>query len=654
MSTLKKTKQKMFLYSVLLILILFMLGYIFLNHEFDKLVQERVKSISKVSDNLYELSKSRYSTILKYSLEKLLLNEHFSKAIANKDIKKISEITKNLNVQILYKHSEIKNTLTGFKNVDSNIYYSLYRSVYYKDAYVGVVEISMPIDSYLNKLSQIYNIKSYKFAEHEVAGLEKSSKQYIYSSSIKLKDKDLNQLGYLVVYYDISDLIKPQDKLKNILLMVGLLISILILVFTEKGFESVLKHFRDQTFTDSLTSLGNKQKLDYDFSKNKINVLILMNIKQFSLINQLYGIKAGNEVLIEVSKNLEKFVQKYSMKVYRISSDEFAFLNFDDSFLEDKYLDIIEELHKEVNSIKIKVGEFLDVLEIEVNFGISYGNSDDNLVEKSQMALKKAKEKSLPFMAYTEYIDTKKSSSTIIKMKKTLKNALKNNNIVPFFQEIRDKDEKIVKYEALVRLIDYTDGKEKILYPGDFLAIAMNGGLYSAVAKEVLKQALEYFADKKEMISINFLPNDFFQPKVIDTFIEIVEEFDEPHRIVIEITEEESIEDFNRLIKIVKRFRKIGVKIAIDDFGSGYANYSHILKLKPDYLKIDGSLIKNILIDNESNVLVKSIVHFAQDLGIKTIAEFVEDKEIFEVLKEYGVDEYQGFYFGKAKDLINS
>ncbi len=581
MGTLRRTKQKVFLSSIILIAILFVVGYTFLNHEFDKLLQDRVKNISSVSSALHDTYKNRY------------------------------------------------------KNTDLSVESRL-------------------IKSYIGHLSEIYKINGYSFSKKEVYRVQRLENSYIYNSSITLKDKDLNILGYLVISFDISDLIKHQNDLKNMLLFVGLLIAVFIMLFTKKSFDSVLYHFKEQTFTDSLTKLGNKQKLDYDFAKDKVNVLILMNIKEFSLINELYGIKAGNEVLIEISKELSKFAKKYSMKVYRISSDEFAFLIYDDSFLEDEYVEILEELHEKVNSIKIKVGDFFDLLEVEVNFGISHGGTNDNLVEKSQMAIKKAKEKSLPYMAYTEYIDTKKRSSTIIKMKKILKNAIKENNIVPFFQEIRDRDEKIVKYEALVRLIDYKDGKEKILYPGDFLAIAMNGGLYSDVAKEVLTQALEYFSDKKEMISINFLPNDFFQPKVIDTFIEIVESFNEPQRIVIEITEEESIEDFNRLIKIVKRFRKIGVKIAIDDFGSGYANYSHILKLKPDYLKIDGSLIRNILIDEESNVLVKSIVHFAQDLGIKTIAEFVEDKEIFETLKGYGVDEYQGFYFGKAKDLINS
>jgi diguanylate cyclase (GGDEF)-like protein len=435
--------------------------------------------------------------------------------------------------------------------------------------------------------------------------------------------------------------------------MAGILISIILLFFTKKGFDSVLYHFKEQAYTDALTGLGNKQKLDYEFSKEKVNVLILLNIKEFSLINELYGINIGNDVLKDVSKELKSFCKEHSMNVYRISSDEFAILKYDDSFSEDDYLEILEDLHAAIGSLKIDINGFAEVLQVESYFGVSNGGADENLVEKSQMALKKAKEKSLPYLAYTSSVDTKKRSSKIIKMKKTLKHALEKNNVVPFFQEIRDRDKKIVKYEALVRLIDTEDGEERVLYPGDFLSIAMNGGLYSSVAKEVLNQALSFFSNREEKISINFLPNDFFQPKVVDTFISIVEEFEDPKRIVIEITEEENIEDFNRLLKIVKRFKKLGVEIAIDDFGSGYANYAHILRLKPDYLKIDGSLVKNIMSDEESNILVKSIVHFAKDLNIKTVAEYVENEEIFELLKSYGVDEFQGYYFGKAQNLIN-
>ena len=106
-------------------------------------------------------------------------------------------------------------------------------------------------------------------------------------------------------------------------------------------------------------------------------------------------------------------------------------------------------------------------------------------------------------------------------------------------------------------------------------------------------------------------------------------------------------------MRVVKQLRKLGVLIAIDDFGSGYANYGHILEIKPDYIKIDGSLIKNILSDRDSQILVKSIVDFARELNITTVAEYVETEEIFELLKEYGVNEFQGYYFGRPTDLLN-
>ncbi|WP_373070453.1 EAL domain-containing protein [Sulfurimonas sp.] len=663
MGTLKNTKQKVFISSILLVLILFIVGYIFLNFVFDKQIKQRVDTISTSTQKLFNIYIDRYRTILDKNIEYIVLKEEFIDALKSKNRKKIDEIVSNSyfldktseqNIEVSYYTKTKKESSVGFKNTKNGIYFFVLKSVFDKDRYIGFIEQSIKIELFVKELKNIYKIKSINILNKDDSYIQSKLTDETLITNIQFRSDNSIPVTYLSLHFDISELIKSQNNLIHTLLLVGLFISVLILFFTKKSFDSVFYHFKKHTFTDALTGVGNKQKLDYELSKEKVNVLILMNIKEFSLINELYGISIGNDVLVSISKELTEFAKKYSLKLYRISSDEFAFLKYDDSFSEDDYVEILEELHENIHSLRIKIEKFSDILQVEPYFGVSNGSADDNLVEKSQMALKKAKEKSLPFMAYTEYIDTKQNSSRIIKMKKTLKHALKNNNIVPFFQEIRDRDKNVVKYEALVRLIDFENGKEKILYPGDFLSIAINGGLYSDVAKEVLNQALSFFSNREEIISINFLPSDFFQPKVIDTFIEIVEGFSDPKRIVIEITEEDKIEDFNRLLKIVKRFRKLGVKIAVDDFGSGYANYSHILRLKPDYLKIDGSLVQNILDDEESKILVKSIVHFAQELGIKTVAEYVENEEIFELLKEYGVDEYQGFYFGKAQNLINT
>ena len=129
--------------------------------------------------------------------------------------------------------------------------------------------------------------------------------------------------------------------------------------------------------------------------------------------------------------------------------------------------------------------------------------------------------------------------------------------------------------------------------------------------------------------------------------------FEDRNRLVFEILESENFSDYDFLEEFVLKYKKLGVKIAIDDFGSGYSNFIRIIRLKPDYLKIDGSLIKNIDKDNNSYEIVKSIIAFSKTLDIKTIAEYVHSEEIFNLLLELDVDEFQGYYFGKPDEIFS-
>lgn len=129
--------------------------------------------------------------------------------------------------------------------------------------------------------------------------------------------------------------------------------------------------------------------------------------------------------------------------------------------------------------------------------------------------------------------------------------------------------------------------------------------------------------------------------------------FEDRNRLVFEILESENLSDYDFLEEFVLKYKKLGCKIAIDDFGSGYSNFIRIIRLKPDYLKIDGSLIKNIDKDNNSYEIVKSIIAFSKTLNIRTIAEYVHSEEIFNLLLELGVDEFQGYYFGKPDEIFS-
>jgi EAL domain-containing protein (putative c-di-GMP-specific phosphodiesterase class I) len=122
-------------------------------------------------------------------------------------------------------------------------------------------------------------------------------------------------------------------------------------------------------------------------------------------------------------------------------------------------------------------------------------------------------------------------------------------------------------------------------------------------------------------------------------------------RVVFELLEDESIKDFSIVKKFITEIKTYGVKIAIDDFGAGYSNYERLLDYQPDILKIDGCLIRNIEESSYSLSVVKSIVTFAKEQNIQTIAEFIENEAIYKIVKELGVDFSQGYYFGKPAPL---
>ena len=160
--------------------------------------------------------------------------------------------------------------------------------------------------------------------------------------------------------------------------------------------------------------------------------------------------------------------------------------------------------------------------------------------------------------------------------------------------------------------------------------------------------------DKEFEFSINLSVHDIKNMETKEFIRKKIEEFPHPKKIVFEILETEKVEDYQDLKEFIITIKEYGCKFAIDDFGSGYSNFSHILELNVDYLKIDASLVKYITTDENSRVITKTIIDFASTLGLKTIAEFVEDKNAFEMLKKMGIDYIQGYYIGKPEATLKT
>lgn len=165
----------------------------------------------------------------------------------------------------------------------------------------------------------------------------------------------------------------------------------------------------------------------------------------------------------------------------------------------------------------------------------------------------------------------------------------------------------------------------------------------------MIQNAIEGSLKLKAEVSINLSFEDIINPEIIKYLEEILKN-KHPYPITLEFLESEGIQDFEATKNFCEIMKKYGAFIAIDDFGKGYSNFNYFLDVPFDILKIDGSLVKKVN-DYKGYLLLKSIVDYTKKLGIKTVAEFVEDEEIFNQLKTIGIDMYQGYYIDKPKPL---
>ena len=159
-------------------------------------------------------------------------------------------------------------------------------------------------------------------------------------------------------------------------------------------------------------------------------------------------------------------------------------------------------------------------------------------------------------------------------------------------------------------------------------------------------------SQRTDSFSINLSPQDFSNEKTILHLEQAIKKISHPQRIGLEVLETEQIQDYGRLIEVCNHFRDLGVNIIVDDFGSGYSNIDEILKLEPQVIKLDGSLIRNIDKDKKQRKIAQQLVSLCQILNAKTVAEFVHNEQVCRIAEDMGVDYLQGYYFGQPQRLF--
>ncbi len=394
---------------------------------------------------------------------------------------------------------------------------------------------------------------------------------------------------------------------------------------------------------DELTGLKNRYSFFESEKTQHSRLLYLIDIEKFHVINDIYGHEAGSQVLVEFSKLIEKLSGENGCECFRISADEFAMVKTVEPLETEACETFIDTLFESIKNLRIVT----DVCELTLNahVGVAYGNG--HLYQQADIALEHAKRMRINFAFYNKTIDRTEDHNILIAKRDMIRNALEHDLVIPVFQPIVDSAGKIVKHETLMR-IESTE-ESGLIPPYEFLDASVKTGFYSDLSFSLIGKALETLENMPDIVlSVNFNYVDIVNTKLAKMLEEKLESAPGlGDRLIFEITEDESLENYDVVNDFISRFRAYGIRIAIDDFGTGFSNFGYLLELEPDYIKIDGSLIRNIDTDQNAYTLSEAIINFSHKMGMRVIAEFVHSEQVFTMLKAMGVDEYQGFYFSE-------
>ncbi len=411
-----------------------------------------------------------------------------------------------------------------------------------------------------------------------------------------------------------------------------------------------LKNTRKLLYVDALTGIHKSEYLEKNFSdlvlkQDKDVTFFYINIDNFKNYNDIFGYNTANRILVEFASRLLSL----SDNVFRVHSDRFIML-LDKS--EDEMRDFTKQLLK-----KLKEAYFIESQPLTITVSIGTYQIKDNSLRyhdclyRSELALEKAKTIGKDKMV--EYSENLKSEHhNAFEMYQVIKKALFDESFYMQFQPIvKTESQKVVGFESLLRYED----KHKMIFPAQIIEYAERFNLIEKIDKYVVKKSFEtYQALKKQNLKFEFLAVNISSSEIHDkTFITYLHKMlkkyhVDPKEIVIEFTETADPDKLENEFSFIKTLRKIGLKVAIDDFGSGYSSMYRLSKNPLDRIKIDKSFVQDLIHSESNKKLIRSMVNLAREFELEVICEGVETKAEFDFVKSLGIDYVQGYYFYKA------
>ena len=422
-----------------------------------------------------------------------------------------------------------------------------------------------------------------------------------------------------------------------------------------KALEEHQKQLERLAYEDKLTGLYNRNYFFdiptiYEEYYGKKVIVAVLDIKNFKLINAIYGTDKGDEFLIRIADYIKGLIRE-GMMISRVGSNEFAFVAFDGNLENMKDLVDIGVAKLAKNSMNFSINASFIMAYTEFDF------TKENYLEAIRnlnATLKFAKETGLVgLIPYTDEICIKERRES--ELMERIGSALIKDEFQVYFQgKYSVDDQRIVGYEVLARWFS-TDHKP--ISPMVFIPVVEKAGLVDEFSSLIIMKAFNDFAKIqsrtkiKLTISLNISPLYLFKNELISFLEEGCKDYSiSPEQVILEITEDVLINDYTEATKKIHELRNMGYKISLDDFGTGYSSLNYLNEFNIDELKIDKVFLRNIVENKRAQQIVKSLVDMATALGYKLVAEGVETKEQLDVVCELGCPVIQGFYFSKPID----
>ena len=393
---------------------------------------------------------------------------------------------------------------------------------------------------------------------------------------------------------------------------------------------------QDAMFYNQVLGVDNQLKYLYDQEKKELDKAAVFNLNNERMLRLFAGITKTYAVLKETYGKIKTYYLPKGMYLYSYEDTSFL-LAADDAAARTEFIEVIEKIRDFLAGIQC------EEVDLSCTVAVVFGKEDT--MPRLATTMRYARAKKLPIAKFEEVGDVAEKELEEIRMLHIIRDAMQHKRIRPYFQEIHNnKGEKKRMFESLMRIFD-EDGK--IYFPDQFLPVAKEYGLYESLSELMVETVIHMFRDKDVRVTINLNVQDIYDRKMLRMIFDNMQSVAHPENYVFEIVESEEIMDYAYIEEFADRIREYGARVAIDDFGSGFSNLLHVLKIKAEYIKIDGAIIRTITEDPHCLEFIRFINSWCVSNDQEVIAEFVENAEIQKIMMEIGVAHSQGYFFSR-------